>query len=179
MFDTKHISKDCRYSANNISCITSRTIQQQFCHWDTFLTVNWIWPRCYVLTECRRFDYILGFLRHISFSFSWILIFFLQMKQKCQQKIKKEIQIADSICLLSSLCTFLSCLWELHHDISNFDYIMVHGNSGHYLLAHCQCTIQQNWKWVDCLFGSHSSKRGVQYKKAFLYCIKCWPWYMS
>lgn len=41
---------------------------------------------------------------------------------------KKKIQIVGSICLLSSMCTFMSYLREAHYEISHFDYIIVHSH---------------------------------------------------
>lgn len=70
-----------------------------------------------------------------------------EIKVPAEKKKKKEIQIADSICLLFSMHTFLSYLLELHHEISNFD-IMVHGNWA--LLAvslslYCAVELEVSW----------------------------------
>lgn len=61
---------------------------------------------------------------------------FLSLNEiKVPTEEKNKIQIVGSICLLSSMCTFMSYLREAHHEISHSDYIIVHGNSGHCLLA--------------------------------------------
>lgn len=54
---------------------------------------------------------------------------FLSLKEINVPTEEKKNKIpVGSICLLSSMCNFMTYLWEAHHEISHFDYIIVHSH---------------------------------------------------